>query len=123
MTSNDDEETQHKGRVAVGYLAGQNVQERPCNYWQVAKLMTALPVRMSAVLFCHDTPSILSPIFAVFKFVVTMLTRLCIREHCGTTADCLLSLQTFGIPNCFPLQVGPNLSDPIRVLVDEHSWF
>ena len=123
MVSNEDEETQRKGRVAVGYLAGQNVQERPRNDWQVAKLMSALPVRMSAVHLCHDTPSIWSPIFAVFKFVVTLLTRLRIREHCGTTADCLLSLQTFGIPNCFPLQQGPNASDPIRVLVDEHSRF
>lgn len=121
MVSNEDEETQRKGRVAVGYLAGQHVEERPRNDWQVAKLMNALPVRMSAVHLCHDTPSVWSPIFAVFKYVVTLFMRLRIREHCGTTPDCLLSLQTFGIPNCFPLQVTE--SGNIRVLAEEHTRF
>lgn len=121
MVSNEDVETQRKGRVAIGYLTGQQVPENPRNDWQVGKLFNALPVRITAVHLCHDIPSIWAPIFAIFKYVVTLFTRLRIREHCGTNTECLLSLQTFGIPNCFPLE--ETETGYIRVLNSEHVRF
>ncbi len=121
MVSNEDIETQRKGRVAVGYLAGQQVLGTPRNDWQVGKLLNALPVRITAVHLCHDTPSIWSPIFAMFKYVVTLFTRLRIREHCGTNAECILSLQTFGIPTCLPLE--ETESGYVRVTNDENTRF
>lgn len=124
MVSSEDEDTQRKGRIAIGYLAGQHVEGRPRNDWQVAKLLNALPVRMEAIHLCHDTKTIWSPIFAVFKYVATLFTRLRIREHYGSHQECLMSLQTFGIPikNCFPLEEDKN-GGYAAVSNVEHSIF
>lgn len=104
MASNEDEETQRKGRVAIGYLVGQDVTGSPRNDWQVANLLQALPVRMEAVHLCHDSQTLWGPIFSVFKYVVCLFLRMRIREHFGPHSECLFKLQTFGIPihNCFP---------------------
>jgi hypothetical protein len=122
MVSNEDTETQRKGRVAIGYLAGQGVTTRPRNDWQVGKLLQALPVRIQAVHLCHDIPSLWRPVFAAFKYVVTLFMRMRLREHFGSHEECRLILQTFGIPNdIFPLV--PNDKGILEIVTDYHVSF
>jgi len=104
MVCSEDTETQRRGNVAIGYLAGQGVTTRPCNDLQVGWLLHALPIRFEAVHLCHDAVALWNPIFSVLKRVLTLFLRMRLRIHFGSHVECQSILQTFGIPHhTFPL--------------------
>eukprot|EP00934_Nitzschia_sp_Nitz4_P005223 Nitzschia sp. Nitz4//scaffold37_size175936//85170//86912//NITZ4_002048-RA/size175936-processed-gene-0.223-mRNA-1//-1//CDS//3329549794//5213//frame0 len=120
MVSSEDEESQRNGRVAVSFLHLKADEGTPPNHWQVATLLSALPIRMEAFHLCHDRAYFWTPIFAVFKMVLGWFARLRIREHVGNCHEILFILQTFGIPvrDCFPLDEAAE-----TILIDRHRDF
>lgn len=109
MVNVENEEAQRKGCVGVSYLVGNqlNISEiRHRRNWnsKLSVLWTALPIRIDASHYCHDSIA-WKTLFAVFKMATTMFTRLRIREYYGTQSECLSHLQSFGIPSHeFPLK-------------------
>ncbi|CAB9521386.1 Transfer protein [Seminavis robusta] len=122
MVKSEDIETQRKGCVGIRYFNGQWLQAQQQQQaqpqeqqpqtnnclWQAPQLLTALPLRPSAMHLCHDSKSIWSPVFAVMKYVLGYFVRNRTREHYGTHEHNLFQLQTYGIitsPSCFPLDL------------------
>lgn len=119
MVNAEDVETQRKGCVGISYLVGQTFclaefgHRRAWNA-RLSVLWNALPIRIDASHFCHDSFA-WKALFTTFKIATTMFTRVRIREHYGTQSECMVWLQTFGIPtNEFPLS-----SDGTRI-IDVH---
>jgi hypothetical protein len=120
MVNAEDVETQRKGCVAVAYLVGQTFSwselshRRAWNAKLSSVLSNALPIRVDAFHFCHDS-FVWRAIFAAFKIAATMSRRLRIRERWGTHSECMAYLQSFGIPT----HVFPWSSDG-TLLMDAH---
>ncbi len=108
MVNAEDEETQRKGCVGISYLVGDEFSFSELahrNSWnsKVPVLWNALPIRFEALHFCHDSFA-WKTLFAVVKIASTMFTRIRVREHYGNQSECLIHLQTFGIPiDAFPI--------------------
>jgi hypothetical protein len=81
----EDVETQKKGLVCVLYNVGQGGAEHDTeSTWKLTSLLKAIPVRIVAIHFCHESRSLwFMTMMAIIKLSATLFMRLRIRTHCG----------------------------------------
>eukprot|EP00934_Nitzschia_sp_Nitz4_P004381 Nitzschia sp. Nitz4//scaffold37_size175936//76394//78142//NITZ4_002045-RA/size175936-processed-gene-0.46-mRNA-1//1//CDS//3329549785//4371//frame0 len=113
MALSEDLETQQKGMISIFYAVNKTPQDEAWNLDNIRRLCAmnrALPLRLEALHSCYSNLH-WQPIVSAIKLAVGSFTRLRAREHFHAPAesyrDCMLSLQSFGIPtqpvDCFPL--------------------
>ena len=85
MVHSEDVETQKKGLVFVVYDVEQGkVVLDTESTWKLTLLLTACPIRVEAMHFCHDSTSLwFMAMTAIVKLSATLFTRLRIRTHYG----------------------------------------
>lgn len=69
----------------------------PDSIWHLARLRSALPVRIACGHICIDNPR-LKPIVDLVMMIAGSKNRSRVRAHLGAETECLYSLMTFGIP-------------------------
>lgn len=93
-----DVETQKKGIVAIPYNVGRGKSKDRHAILRNAQLVSALPLRFTAVHYCYDDEKLLA-IFYVAMYVFEKAARIRTRFHLGTDMEIIYILMTFGIPN------------------------
>lgn len=132
MANSQDLETQRNGQVSIVYA----IHQRPAkgmdvrNVLSEAMMVEALPIRLEAIHFCHDNPLWL-PVVGAIKIGMGIYERLRLREHSpvpppgsSVHAECMLRLQSFGIPTQAADQCFPLTEDGLRISskVHEEMW-
>ena len=93
-----DETTQKHGIVAIPYNVGRGKTKDRQAILRNAQLVSALPLRFSAVHYCYDDEK-LRGIFYVAMYAFQKAARIRCRFHLGTDMEVIYTLMTFGIPN------------------------
>lgn len=82
MTALEDEETQKKGIVLLGYNMGaKSVVDRPA-VWAIEKLRKALPMRVVGMHYCYDSFK-MRPMMSLAMLVMGATSRVRFRAHYG----------------------------------------
>lgn len=115
MAAVEDEETQRRGCVAISYLVGRKCWRRDnFQHWsewsfKLAQLFQSMPIRFNGIHICHNSLT-WTLILNFFKLAASVSDRVRTREHYGNRSECLLSLQTFGIPaSDYPVDANGNV--------------
>lgn len=98
MLALKDIDTQKNGVVAIPYNVGSGKSKDRQAILKNAQLVTALPMRFTAVHYCYDDEKLLG-LFYVAMYVLQKAARIRCRFHLGTDMEIIYILMTFGIPN------------------------
>eukprot|EP00934_Nitzschia_sp_Nitz4_P006543 Nitzschia sp. Nitz4//scaffold44_size153857//134866//136417//NITZ4_002746-RA/size153857-augustus-gene-0.28-mRNA-1//-1//CDS//3329552232//6533//frame0 len=100
-----DPESQHKGVVLVFVNIGKDAQVEPMDELrQCLFVRSAIPKKVVGLHYCFDNEA-LKPLVTGMKLNSDKETRFRFRAHCGTMADVMFTLETFGIPSReFPIR-------------------
>eukprot|EP00536_Pseudo-nitzschia_multiseries_P011634 jgi/Psemu1/326533/estExt_fgenesh1_pg.C_4070001 len=101
-----DAETQKRGIVAIAYNIGRGRTKDRKAVFKNSQLVTALPLRFTAVHYCYDDEQ-LRTLFVIAMYVFEKAARIRVRFHLGTDMEVIYTLMTFGIPS-ESLPVMPN---------------
>jgi len=93
-----DENTQKNGIVGIPYNIGSGKTNDRQAILRAAQLVSALPLRFTAVHYCYDDET-LRGIFYVAMYVFEKAARIRSRFHLGTDMEVIYTLMTFGIPS------------------------
>jgi len=101
-------DAQKHGMVCLLYMLARE-PGTPMPYdqaWELPEVSSALPLRFAAFHMCHNNKW-LAPLLAFIKSSFNLLTRIRIRVHYGSHADCMASMQGHGVPpEILPLEEG-----------------
>eukprot|EP00526_Cylindrotheca_closterium_P010694 CAMPEP_0113608756 /NCGR_PEP_ID=MMETSP0017_2-20120614/4101_1 /TAXON_ID=2856 /ORGANISM="Cylindrotheca closterium" /LENGTH=395 /DNA_ID=CAMNT_0000517475 /DNA_START=10 /DNA_END=1197 /DNA_ORIENTATION=- /assembly_acc=CAM_ASM_000147 len=107
------EHAQKHGLVSLLYMLSRE-SSAPFPYdqaWELPKLTNALPTRMAAFHMVHNNKW-LAPLLAFIKSSFSLVTRIRIRTHYGSHAECMGSMQGHGVPpEILPLEEGGILTN------------
>ena len=99
MSALEDDETQKKGIVFIGYNLDRPVVEEDRERLKYnAQIVEGVPFRMACMHVCYNT-SILRPIISLTMMLLARRNRIRIRTHFGAHLEVQYALMTFGIPN------------------------
>jgi hypothetical protein len=98
MLALKDTDTQKNGVVAIPYNVGRGKTKDRQAILKNAQLVTALPLRFTAVHYCYDDEK-LRGLFYVAMYAFQKAARIRCRFHLGTDMEIIYTLMTFGIPN------------------------
>ncbi|CAJ1940028.1 unnamed protein product [Cylindrotheca closterium] len=103
---------QENGFIGIVYGLGDQSAETSLQYpWNLATMIQALPVRVEAIHFCHDSV-IYRVLFAVIKTALSPFVKMRSKTHYGTHDEVMSSLAGFGIlPGTIPVTKGGEISN------------
>ena len=93
-----DVDTQKHGIVGIAYNVGGGKSRNRQAIMRNAQLVSALPLKFSAVHYCFDEENVRG-IFYLAMYVFQKAARIRCRFHLGTDMEIIYTLMTFGIPN------------------------
>ncbi|CAJ1938432.1 unnamed protein product [Cylindrotheca closterium] len=105
-------EAQENGFVSVIYGVGnQSDVTKVPNPWNLTRMMQAMPVRIEAIHFCHDSV-IYRVLFGIVKTALSPFVKIRSRTHYGTHDEVISSLAGFGIASgTIPVTKGGEISN------------
>ena len=85
MVANDDVETQQKGCISIFYAVDAPYVRYEFKFvYTILQLLDALPIRIEAMHFCHNSLWTWAPKIATFRLASTIQRSLRTQIHYGT---------------------------------------
>jgi len=120
----EEESAQQKGVVFIVYLREAEIRHFDTTFTRMlaGSVKGVLPVRVSALHFCHP-PKLLSILFSLVQFLLGEKLTKRIRMHDGETDESVLNaLEECGIPRHFiPIELGGKVHLNIKKWITDRS--